>query len=271
MGSPLWFIRIAFNLFKKSILIAKLSNAPLIGRIMDKILFDGDDITYLPKDSVIHIDKNVEEHENIVLPSKILEELIDKATHIFKMNFCPCRTTLECENYPRDLGCLFLGEAATQINPELGRMISKGEAIEHLQQCRDAGLVHMTGRQRLDAIWMNAWPVEKLLSICNCCDCCCLWRMTPHIHPSIGQKIKRMEGVKVEVTSDCTGCGTCVANGCFVNALSMVNGKALISDACRGCGRCVEVCPENAILLTIEKGDFYETTLKHVSNLVDIS
>ena len=148
MTSPMWFVRIAFNLFKKSMLIAKLSNAPLIGKIMDKILFDGDDITYLPKDSVIEINKGLGEQENMVLPSKILEELIDKSKYIFRMNFCPCRTTLECENHPRDLGCLFLGEAATRINSELGRMISKEDALRHLQECRDAGLVHMTGRQR---------------------------------------------------------------------------------------------------------------------------
>lgn len=44
----------------------------------------------------------------------------------------------------------------------------------------------------------------------------------------------------------CTGCEACVA-ACPTNAISMVDGKAKISEACVDCGSCVEACPTQSI------------------------
>jgi UDP-glucose 4-epimerase len=55
-----------------------------------------------------------------------------------------------------------------------------------------------------------------------------------------------------------------------VDAITLVNGRAVISDACRGCGRCVEVCPEGAIELTVESDAIYEETIERLSSLVDV-
>ena len=80
-----------------------------------------------------------------------------------------------------------------------------------------------------------------------------------------------MPGVDVKVTDACVGCGTCMEeNVCFVDAITLVDGKAVISEECRGCGRCVEVCPNDAIELIIDKDKFIEDSITRVSSVVDV-
>jgi len=74
------------------------------------------------------------------------------------MDWCICRKSTKCEDYPIELGCLFLGEATLKIDPRLGHRATKQEALEHVQKCRDAGLVHLIGRNKLDSVWLNAQP-----------------------------------------------------------------------------------------------------------------
>jgi Fe-S-cluster-containing hydrogenase component 2 len=46
----------------------------------------------------------------------------------------------------------------------------------------------------------------------------------------------------------CTGCESCVAV-CPVEAISMEDGKAVVSDECIDCGQCVDECPVEAITM----------------------
>ncbi|MBS3795862.1 MAG: 4Fe-4S dicluster domain-containing protein [Candidatus Thorarchaeota archaeon] len=71
------------------------------------------------------------------------------------------------------------------------------------------------------------------------------------------------------MTDACTGCGVCVDDVCFVDAIRLKDGKATISDECRGCGRCVEVCPQNAITLSIDNDDFVDLTVRKLEQIVD--
>ncbi len=270
-GVPVWFVEIIKKVYRRVMFISWLTNAPFIGRMIEYFLFRGDEITYLPKDRVIQVDQHLEQGVEIVLPSQIVEKFIKESKHIFLMNSCPCRTSQECEEYPIELGCIFMGEATLNIASHMGRMVSVDEALKHLKKCREAGLVHMIGRQRLDAVWLNAWPVEKLLSVCKCCPCCCLYRTLQNINPSISTKVKKLSGVEVTVTEDCVGCGTCYDAGCFEDAISLVDGKAVINEQCRGCGRCVEICPENAISISLTDSEFYSKTVAKVSQLVDLT
>jgi ferredoxin len=164
-----------------------------------------------------------------------------------------------------------LGEAVNQINPKFGRLVSKDEALEHAQRCREAGLVHMIGRNKLDSVWLGAGPSQKLLTICNCCPCCCLWGIIPQLSPLIRDKVSRMPGVNVMVTERCIGCGTCSEGVCFVDAIQVVDGFAVINETCRGCGRCVEICPNEAIELSVDYDEIPSAMIKRISSLVDIT
>ena len=275
MARPMWFVSILKKTFGTRSMIAKATKIPLLGRAVDKMFFEGDDVIYLPKDSVaqktIQIDMKLDRPEETTLPSEIIHHFIEKANKHWIMNSCICRDAATCEDYPIDYGCLFMGEAVEDINPELGRRVTKEEAHDYVRKCREAGLVHLIGRNKLDAQWLGVSLGDKLLTVCNCCPCCCLWKMLPDLTPDIGRKITKMSGVEVKVTDACVGCGTCTEeNVCFVNAISMVDGKAVISAECRGCGRCVEVCPNNAIELTINNPEFLAESIDRVSSVVDV-
>jgi ferredoxin len=239
--------------------------------MIDRGLFEGDDIIYLPRNEVIRIDEPIPHPEEAVLPSQVLEHFIEKANHRWIMNSCICRDASGCRDYPIDLGCLFLGEAVLDINPTLGRLVGREEALAHVQRCRQAGLVHLVGRNKLDTVWLGAGPGHRLLTICNCCPCCCLWKMIPNLDPSVSRKVTKMPSVEVRVTEDCAGCGLCAEEVCFVDAIRMEGELAVIGDGCRGCGRCLEVCPADAIELSLDEDRFVRESIDRISPLVDVS
>lgn len=271
MATPLWFVNLIKIFFPQKTNIAKLTRIPIIRELVDYILFHNDGVVYLTRDTVIPIHEAIEPAENVLLPSQVVTHFIEKANYHWIMNECLCRDANDCKSYAHDLGCIFLGETAAKINPAIGRHVSKAEALEHAQKCRDAGLVHMIGRNKLDTFWMGVNPGNKLMTICNCCSCCCLYSILPDLHQTISKKITRMPGVYIQVTDMCIGCGRCTQQVCFVNAIQLVGDKATISDDCRGCGKCIEVCPNGAIEITILEDAYIENVIQQISPLVDLS
>lgn len=273
MARPMWMIELLMKTFPKRSGIAKMTRYPLVGRLVDRMLFDGDDIIYLAKDDAVEIEvgKSFGDVENVILPSQVVEHFIDASNHRWIMNWCICRKSSKCKDFPVDLGCLFLGDASKDIDPRLGRPVTKEKAKEHIRRCRAAGLVQMVGRNKLDAVWLDVSPGERLLSICNCCPCCCLWKMLPELSSKISSKVTRMPGLRVLVTERCNGCGKCAEGVCFVEAISMKGGMAVISDECRGCGRCVAMCPVKAIDLIIGDMEFVEKSITRISSAVDVA
>jgi ferredoxin len=250
---------------------------PFLGGIVDRMLFEGDHLIYLPKDSalqtgaIVQIDERVDLPGETVVPSRVVEHFVREAGTHWIMNTCICRDASHCEDYPVDLGCLFLGEAASGIDPRLGRPVTMEEALDHVRRCREAGLVHLIGRNKLDTVWLDVGPGDKLLTICNCCPCCCLWRMLPHLSPHISSKVIGMPGVSVYVGDECVGCGTCTDGVCFADAIALEGGRAVVGDACRACGRCVEVCPHGAIKLSLEHPQVVKESVSQISPLVQVS
>jgi ferredoxin len=270
MARPVWLVRLIQMTFPQRFMLARLTGWPVIGGILDRLLFEGDDLIYLPRNRVVAINASPERPDEMVVPSQVVDHFIEKANYHWIMNSCICRVAEKCEDYPRDLGCLFLGEAVLGINPKLGRRVTRQEALQHAQSCREAGLVHLVGRNKLDTVWLGVGPGNKLLTICNCCPCCCLWRMLPNVAPEIGAKVSRMPGVTVRVSERCVGCGTCSDGTCFVDAIQLVDGRAVIGDACRGCGRCVTVCPEAAIELAVANDRVVQQLIERISPLADV-
>jgi ferredoxin len=271
MSRPIWFVQLLKRAFPNRYLVAKATRVPLLGRILDHWLFAGDDLFFMPSARAIQINENLSAPRDIVLPSEVVEHFIQQANVHWIMDNCICRQGDRCESYPVNLGCLFLGEAALGINPQLGRRVTMDQALEHLERCRAAGLIHLIGRNKLDTVWLGVGPGENLLTICNCCPCCCLWRVIPDIAPHIGSKITRMPGISVAISDQCTGCGICTEDVCFVDALHLVDGRASIADRCKGCGRCAIACPENAIEVTIQFDGVGLAAIPRISRVVDVS
>jgi ferredoxin len=272
MASPYWIRALINKTFSGRFFFSKLTHFPIIGRLVDYALFEGDDIFYLPKDRTIPLNKSIAHPESIMAPSLIVDHFIRKAKYHWIMDFCICRESSGCMDYPESLGCIFLGEAAMNINPKFGRRVISEEALGHAARCREAGLVHLIGRNKLDSVWLGVGPGNKLLTICNCCPCCCLWKILPTINPEIGDKISRMPGISVRVGDQCQGCGTCTKNVCFVDAINIGDSHAVINqEACRGCGRCVDVCPNDAIEIIIENSGFIDEAISRISDVVDVT
>ncbi len=268
MPLPHWMVRLIIRLFPKRFSIARLSKIPLFGNLIDLAFFDKDQIMFIPK--VVDLDASFGEPESVPLPFSVAEHFVNIAEHHWIMNFCICRVSNGCRDYPQGLGCLFLGEASQRIDPSLGRRVTREEALDHLRRCREAGLVHLVGRNKLDSLWLGVKPADRLLTICNCCPCCCLWKMIPDLSVKIRRKVVRMPGVEVKVDlGKCRGCGACLAV-CFVNAISLEGGKVLISSECRGCGRCAESCPNGAISVTIADSDYLREAISQISSAVEL-
>jgi len=266
------FIFFLEKMFPYRFLVAKMTQVPLMRKISNKMLFDQTNLTVLPKESVIEItlEKSIKPPDNMVLPSQVVEYFIKKTNHRFIMNFCICREATHCKNHPIELGCLFLGDATRGINPEFGREATIEEALAHVQRCRAEGLIHLVGRDKIDETWLGVGSEGKLLTICNCCSCCCLWKILSDLDPKISSKVKRMPGVEVTVTEQCKGCGTCIKN-CFVQAIHVQDGHAIIGGDCRGCGRCADLCPNKAIHISITDNQFIKKTIDRIESSVEVS
>src|SRR5512136_2745289 len=141
----MWTIKLLMRMFPKRGALAKMTRYPIVGRLVNRMLFDGDDIIYLAQDRVVEVEvgKSFGSLEHTILPSQVVEHFIDASSHRWIMNWCICRNSSHCKDYPVYLGCLFLGEASINIDPRLGRPATKEEAKEHIRHCREAGLVQM--------------------------------------------------------------------------------------------------------------------------------
>jgi Na+-translocating ferredoxin:NAD+ oxidoreductase RNF subunit RnfB len=271
MARPLWFVNLLKKYFPDRFRIAQATKWPIIGPLMDLVMFRHDDTIYLPKDHVITINHTLQPPQDVVLPSQVAEYFVRQASHHWLMETCFCRDANDCVDYPVDMGCLFLGEAVQKMDRRLGKRIDQETALAHLQRCREAGLVHMIGRNRIDVVWTGASPGHKLLTICSCCPCCCLWRVTPHLNPNGSANVSKMPGVSIHVTERCIGCGDCADDTCFVDAIRLVNDRAQIATACKACGVCVETCPQQAIEIRVDDKQFVDKTIARLSKSVDVT
>ena len=277
MVSPETSVKVLGKRFDRRFKYARFfKRHPSLTWILDRVAFRGDEIYYAPSDASvaksrrIEVDIGVPQREDAVLPSDIAKELIERSRYHFIMDFCFCRNANQCESYPTELGCIFLGKGVLNIRGNVGRLATKDEALAHLEKCRQAGLVQLAGRNKIDSMWLRSGDPDQLMSLCNCCPCCCLWKMLPDLPENISSRITRLPGVDVRVLTDrCIGCGLC-SESCFVGALRIADGRCRIDDsACRGCGRCADACPHDAILVSVSEVSVRDAA-DRLCQLVDI-
>jgi ferredoxin len=258
MSRPQWQVKLIQMFFGGIFLFARATRLPVIGSWIYRALFDKDDITFIP------VNESLQHPEHVALPSDIVRHFIMKAEHIWIKDSCVCRSAEGCRNYPVDLGCIYLGGPVLKFNSGLGRMATAEEALDHLQRCADAGLVHMIGLNRMDSLMLGCAPSDTLMTICNCCECCCFFRILPDLHGPIKQKIRGLPCVDISVAEGCTGCGKCAA-ACFVQAISIAGGKARINDDCIRCGKCVRACGAGSIKMRITDPVFVDNSIGRIT------
>jgi len=202
-------------------------------------------ITYLPVGEHVHY------KDEEVLPQTV-HNLIDKASVHVIMDRCACRYGEACQNHPVEIGCMFMGESALSMPESVRRRVTREEAHAHVERAISAGLVPMTGKVRYDNDAFLIPDRKRLLAVCFCCHCCCMMRSYKHMPADqLDEVMPRVEGMRLEITDACTGCGTCVPY-CGWDAIRLEDGRAVHTDKCRGCGRCALHCPEHAVRITVD-------------------
>jgi len=225
---------------------------PIWGPVMKKISTLEDFDKQFSQGYIVPIHQNVDykkSAKNSVLPYNMVKKLIKEASYCVVMNKCFCRDGSHCRNYPADFGCIFIGEGCRKlVTNGIAREVTVKEALAHLKEAADMGLVAMCLWMEMEAYGMGLSEEEhkQFLEICLCCPCCCIGlknfnKMGPDImrrFGNIGWRASSREG--------CVGCGLC-AQVCPMEAITVNTDSISVSDVCLGCGICSTQCPQNAI------------------------
>ncbi len=256
------YMRLAFGMLKG---MFGFANLPLIRRIHPWMQVSKTNMYWIP------VNQPLAEDGSIPLPYEVVEYFIEKSSTHVVMNFCGCRQAYECSRFPADIGCLMMGEDADRIPPAFSRKITRKEAREHLQKAIDAGLPPFIGKARIDNFIFGVPDNSRLLTVCFCCDCCCIANLLKYVDPEErNQIVHKLDGLEVVVDpGKCVGCGQCLEH-CFIEIIRLEEGKAVIGQDCRGCGRCVAVCPENAIRVELDNPDFVKQAVAGIEAYVQV-
>lgn len=239
-----------------------------IPKLREKIPALDPNLSYV---STIPINKDIEGAEGVALPEEVLDRLIDISSYRVILGQCACRAIYGCKAYPKDVGCIFMGQTARKIPREYGREATKDEAKAHVRKAIAAGLVPIVGEARADYELLRLPYDRRLLTNCFCCECCCLSRAFRRGPVAIVDALLHpVKGLSVEVTDACVGCGTC-ERACFIQAIQVRAGRAVINEYCRVCGRCASACPHDAIKLRLDNPHAVDDVVNAILEYVDLS
>jgi len=174
-----------------------------------------------------------------VLSYEKASEVIAGATCI-TVGTCFCRNKMEhmglaCDN-PQDVCLTFNAVAKYLASQGIAREISKSEANDILNLCREKGLVQIGDNIR-----------DELNIICNCCGCCC--GMLRAVSMGAPNLVNSQYYAEIDAAL-CSGCGVCAEERCQVGAIkSDENQYHIARERCIGCGLCVTTCPAEAVQL----------------------
>ncbi len=249
------------------ILAKRLSSYPVVKHIINPFFaYPWNEVTVIP------INQEVGPPDSVVLPRQVVEKLVSTVNDIFILDECICRNIVDCNAYPKNIGCMALGKAISRMHPSHGHKATAQEAIEHVQKAAQAGLVANIAHTWIDPFAFGLTQFNRLMFICFCDDCCCMYRT--HMKKrgiNLNHSYKGLPGISIDVNAKiCDGCGVC-ADQCFVAAMKIQNGIASPDENCRACGRCIDACPQGAVSLHMNSEHaVYEQLVNRIKAVVDI-
>ena len=244
--------------------LLKLGKIPGLRRLIPWMDPKKNSMTYLP------INESMGDITQQILPIQVVHDFIDKSDVHVIMNKCGCRLARKCEHFTNEIGCLFMGETALHLPHGVSRRVSREVAHAHVERAAEVGLVPITGKIRIDNFSFLTPDKNKLLSVCFCCHCCCMMTAFKQIPgPYLDNVMTPLEGLVIEVTEKCQGCGICMET-CGFDAITIVNGRAVHSDQCRGCGRCERFCPNHAVRISITNPNAVADAEQRIMEYVNI-
>lgn len=238
--------------FKLLIWSAPLGKVPVLSRIYKKA------ILMSPSDHSqgYSVPLNVEIGESVkqaVLPANLMKKAVRNAKFRAIMHKCICRDAQHCENYPTDLGCVFLGDAARIcVKNGIASAATEEECISHIDRAARHGL---SGQ----ALWVEVekylWGFEnrnatRFLEFCFCCPCCCTgFKFADRTDRASRLLFHRSSGWRATIDVDrCVNCMAC-HEVCPRHAIDIDEETPKINEDCGGCGLCVSPCAQQAITL----------------------
>lgn len=192
----------------------------------------------IPIEQEIGIERNVASYDDF-------RDMLENCGEPIVLNECICRkkndlTGRSCKITDLRESCFsFRSAGMAYITRGLGRIITKEEALEIIEQGEREGLVIQSGNS------------QRPMSLCLCCGDCCNLLVNQKKFDAPAQYFGSNYFAQVDEEL-CTGCATCETR-CQMDAIEIIDDLSNINlDRCIGCGVCVPTCPENAIEL-IEK------------------
>jgi len=177
-----------------------------------------------------------------IIPYPTARNLVLQGPPDILLTECPCRSFRENPCQPTQV-CMVIGQPFVNFklehSPESSRLVSKEEALILLEEENKRGHIH--------SAWFRDVTLNRFITICNCCKCCCggIEGMVKY-----GSPMMASSGYVSDLNEDlCTACGTCVET-CAFEAISLDGDRPVINWAnCFGCGACATQCPNDALSL----------------------